>query len=37
MTLLTDSEQQQVAAAITEVERETDAELVTVLDRKSVV
>jgi len=30
-TLLTDSEQQQVAAAITEVERETDAELVTVL------
>jgi len=31
MTLLTDKEQQQVAAAITEVERETDAELVTVL------
>ncbi|MEP1581320.1 MAG: hypothetical protein ABJK18_02160, partial [Marinobacter sp.] len=31
MTLLTDSEQQQVASAITEVERETDAELVTVL------
>ena len=30
-TLLTDSEQQQVASAITEVERETDAELVTVL------
>ncbi|NMT64492.1 TPM domain-containing protein [Marinobacter orientalis] len=31
MTLLTDKEQQQVAAAISEVERETDAELVTVL------
>lgn len=31
MTLLTDKEQQQVAEAIAEVERETDAELVTVL------
>lgn len=31
MTLLTDKEQQQVASAISEVERETDAELVTVL------
>lgn len=31
MTLLTDKEQQQVAAAISDVERETDAELVTVL------
>ncbi len=31
MTLLSESEQQQVAAAITRVERETDAEVVTVL------
>jgi putative membrane protein len=31
MTLLTDKEQQQVASAISDVERETDAELVTVL------
>lgn len=31
MSLLTESEQQQVAAAITAVERETDAEVVTVL------
>ncbi|MFN2360432.1 MAG: TPM domain-containing protein [Marinobacter sp.] len=31
MTLLTDKEQQQVASAIADVERETDAELVTVL------
>lgn len=31
MTLLSESEQRQVAAAITAVERETDAELVTVL------
>ncbi len=31
MTLLSESEQQQVAAAITRIERETDAEVVTVL------
>ncbi|MEE4464049.1 hypothetical protein V2S84_18380, partial [Azotobacter chroococcum] len=31
MTLLTESEQRQVAAAIERIERETDAELVTVL------
>lgn len=35
MTLLTTDEQQQVAAAIAAVERETDAELVTVLTARS--
>lgn len=35
MTLLTTSEQEQVAAAINAVERETDAELVTVLARQA--
>lgn len=35
MTLLTENEQQRVAAAISEVERETDAELVTVLTGKA--
>lgn len=35
MTLLTDNEQQQVAAAIAELEQQTDAELVTVLAASS--
>ena len=35
MTLLTDNEQQRVAAAIAELEQETDAELVTVLAASS--